>query len=180
MTDRPPAAVLLARGGTAAVVLAVALLGVLHVVPPSSQLDPARRTISQYALLDNGWVFDVAVLVLAAGSLAILAALVCVRLLGRRPAAVAALALWCVGLAAVVYFQKHNWAVGPSIDGHIHRVASVAAFLSLPIGALLVARGRLRHPAWGRYARATLLSPRPASGDSFRPGRSTQDRLLSR
>jgi hypothetical protein len=49
-----------------------ALLGVLHVVEPSSRVSPVRRTISEYALLDNGWVFDVAVLMLAAGSLAVL------------------------------------------------------------------------------------------------------------
>ncbi|HEX8347727.1 MAG TPA: DUF998 domain-containing protein [Actinoplanes sp.] len=164
MTEVLPPAVRRASGsaaawlGMVAVGVAVTMLGLLHVLPPSSALDPARRTISQYALLDNGWVFDAAVLLLAGGSLSILVALLGVRLLDGRPGAVAALLLWCVSLVAVVYFQKHNWAVGPSIDGHIHRVASVVAFLSLPVAALISARGRTRDPASGRYATATLAA----------------------
>jgi hypothetical protein len=139
----------------AAIGAAVTLIGLLHVLPPSSELDPTRRTISQYALLTNGWIFDLAVLLLAGGSLSILVALRRVRLLDRRPAAVAALLLWCVSLVAVVWFEKHNWAVGPSLDGSIHRVASVVAFLSLPVAALLSARGRLRDPQSRRPALAT-------------------------
>lgn len=147
-----------AWAGLAAVTAGVAMIGWLHLVPPSSELDPARRTISQYALLVNGWVFDVAVLLIAAGSLSVLAALLGARLLDRRPAAVVALLLWCVSLVAVVYFEKHNWAVGPSADGEIHRIASVVAFVSLPVAGLLVARGRLRDTESRRYAAATAAT----------------------
>ncbi|MDT7558237.1 MAG: hypothetical protein QOI68_2707, partial [Pseudonocardiales bacterium] len=52
------------------------LVLLLHVLPPSNQIDPMTRTISQYALGTNGWMFDVGVLALAAGSMAILAGLV--------------------------------------------------------------------------------------------------------
>jgi hypothetical protein len=54
-------------------------VGLLRLVPPSAQVSPFYRTISEYALLDNGWVFNAAVLTLAAGSAAILAALLARR-----------------------------------------------------------------------------------------------------
>jgi Protein of unknown function (DUF998) len=140
----------LAAGGIGAVAVCVVLIGALHVVPPSSEVDPVRRTISQYALLETAAVFNVAVLALAAGSVATMLALIAGGLMPARSGAAAALALWAVGLAAVVYFPKHNWAVGPSIDGTIHRVASVVAFLSLPVAALLTGRLWRRDRRW-RY-----------------------------
>jgi hypothetical protein len=143
----------LAGTGMTAVVAGTALLGVMHVVAPSSAVSPVRRTISEYALLDNGWMFDTAVLLLAAGSLAVVAALVLGGILRAGSGAVVGLVLWCAGLAAVVYFEKHNWSVGPSASGHLHRLASVVAFLSLPIGALLAARSSRRDPRWAGSAR---------------------------
>ncbi|WP_330186080.1 DUF998 domain-containing protein [Dactylosporangium sp. AC04546] len=136
--------------GVLCLAVSLALYGVLHVVPPSDRLDWTTRTVSHYALLPNGWVFDVATLLLAAGSLAVLVALARAGLL-RRPAA-AALLLWVAGLVGVVWFEKHNWAAGPSVSGDVHRAASVVAFLSLPAGALLAATpwlrgGRARVPA---------------------------------
>ncbi|MEV4510370.1 DUF998 domain-containing protein [Dactylosporangium sp. NPDC049525] len=136
-----------ARLGVLCVAVSVVLYGVLHVVPPSAGLDWSSRTISQYALLSNGWVFDVATLLLAAGSFAVLVALLRAGLV--RGAAVAALLLWVGGLVGVVWFEKHNWAAGPSMSGDIHRVASLVAFLSLPAGALLAAT------PWLRGVRAT-------------------------
>jgi hypothetical protein len=65
--------------------------------------------------------------------------------------------MWSVGLAAVVYFEKHDWSVGPSTSGHLHRLASVVAFLSLPIGALSAARGGRTVPRWAAYARLVAL-----------------------
>lgn len=114
------------------------LYALLHVLPPSAGLDWTRRTISQYALLDNGWMFDTATLLLAAGSLLVVAALL--RAGRLRQDATIALLLWVAGLVGVVVFEKHNWAAGPSMSGDIHRAASVVAFLSLPVAALL-ARG---------------------------------------
>src|SRR5687768_4578633 len=57
----------LALAGMGATSTAVVLVGLLHVIPPSSDVNPARRTISEYALLETGWVFDTAVLALSAG-----------------------------------------------------------------------------------------------------------------
>lgn len=130
--------------GVLCVAASVALYGVLHVVPPSAGLDWSSRTISQYALLSNGWMFDVATLLLAAGSAAVLVALRRAGLV--RGAAAGALLLWVVGLVGVVWFEKHNWSSGPSVSGDIHRAASLVAFLSLPAGALLAATPWLRGP----------------------------------
>ncbi|MFC4072889.1 DUF998 domain-containing protein [Actinoplanes subglobosus] len=129
----------LAGLGVVCVLASLALYGSLHVLPPSAELDWTRRTISQYALMPDGWVFDAATLLLAAGSAAILAALHRTGRLTRG--ALTVLALWVVGLVGVVWFEKHNWQAGPSSSGTVHRVFSVVAFLSLPIGALLAAGG---------------------------------------
>ncbi|MEV4276596.1 DUF998 domain-containing protein [Actinoplanes xinjiangensis] len=136
----------LAALGVAGVLASLALYASLHVLPPSAGLDWSRRTISQYALMPNGWIFDAATLLLAAGSAAILAALHRTGRLTRG--ALVALALWVVGLVGVVWFEKHNWQAGPSMSGDVHRVASVVAFLSLPIGALLAAGRRPGRARW--------------------------------
>jgi hypothetical protein len=140
--------------GVLCVAVSVVLYGMLHVVPPSAGLDWSSRTISQYALLPNGWVFDVATLLLAAGSAAVLVALRRAGLV--RGGAALALLLWVAGLVGVVWFEKHNWSAGPSMSGDIHRVASLVAFLSLPAGALLATTPWLRgtHP---RPARLVAL-----------------------
>jgi hypothetical protein len=43
-------------------VVSIALFAWLHLAAPSAWLDWRTRTISQYALLENGWVFDTATL----------------------------------------------------------------------------------------------------------------------
>jgi hypothetical protein len=142
--------------GFAAILGALAVGALMHLTGPSALLDPKRHTISAYALQDNGWQFNAAVLVLAAGSVAALAALVGARVVTLTSGAAAGLLLWSASLGAVVYFPKHNWAVGPSLEGDLHRVASVVAFLSLPVAALLAARTGLRHAPWRTHARWTL------------------------
>lgn len=123
-------------------------VGLLHVMPPTDRIDPARRTISEYALHETAWLFNAGVLALAAGSLAVLIALVRARVTRLNSLGGLALLLWCVGLAAVVYFPKHNWALGPSNHGTVHRVASLVAFVSLPVGALMIAWAWRRYGAW--------------------------------
>lgn len=139
-----------------AMLTAGVLVGALHVIPPSASLSPIRRTMSEYALLETGWVFDTAVLALAGGGGAVLVALVGVRLTAAVSAVSAALLLGVAGLVGIVMFPKHNWSVGPSVHGDIHRVASVVAFLSLPAAAVLLARAWLRHPSWRGHAYCTL------------------------
>jgi Protein of unknown function (DUF998) len=143
----------LAIAGLASAASAALVVALLHVMPPTSQVDPVRRTISEYGLLENGWVFNGAVLALAVGSAAVLLALIWTRLLPAASGGAAALLLWSAGLAGVSVFPKHNWSLGPSMHGDIHRMAGLLAFVSLPVAALLLARAWLRRPQWTMQAR---------------------------
>lgn len=98
------------------------------------------RTISHHQLGPDGWVFDLAVLLLAAGSLAIAVSLARRRLVPPLSVGMLALAAWSGGLAVVALFQKTDWSVGPSLSGTIHRIGSVVAFAGLPFAALLIGR----------------------------------------
>jgi hypothetical protein len=146
-----------AIAGLTAALAGAAAVGVLHVVPPSADLNPVRRTISEYALLETGWVFDTAVLALAAGSAAVLVALVRTGLLRPVGGGSVALTLWCAGLTGAVVFPKHNWAVGPSLHGDLHRVASLVGFLSLPLAALLIGWAWRTHDRWRPHAYVSFL-----------------------
>ncbi|HLT11255.1 MAG TPA: DUF998 domain-containing protein [Micromonosporaceae bacterium] len=143
--------------GLAGIAAGAATVAAMHVLGPSAQVNITRRTISEYALLDNGWVFNSAVLLLAAGSVAVLLGLIRAGLVAAAGVGSAALLFWVVGLLGVVIFPKHNWAVGPSISGDLHRMASVVAFLSLPVAALAVGFAWLRHPRWRRYGIAAVV-----------------------
>lgn len=134
--------------GLAGIVAGPIAVGLLHVMPPTDRIDPVRRTISEYALHETAWVFNSGVLALAIGSLAVLLALARAGVTRLNSLGGLGLLLWCVGLAAVVYFPKHNWALGPSNNGHVHRAASLIAFVSLPVGALLIAWAWRWYGAW--------------------------------
>lgn len=120
---------------TAGVVLMLAL----HVVPPTNQISPIRRTISEYALGPSKWVFDLSVLLIAAGSALVFAELVRRRLVRPLSGGVVLGALWTLSLLAIVTFTKTDWSVGPSLGGTIHRYASVIGFVSLPLAVIAVA-----------------------------------------
>jgi hypothetical protein len=156
-TSEPTAPTRLSRTqaffGMWAAASAVFLILALHVVPPSAQLDPIRRTISQYAAMETGWVFNVAVLALAVGSVAILGALVSARLAALTSVGSIALLVWSAALVAVVIFPRYNPAGGSAMTGGIHRAVSLVAFLSLPLAALLLARPWLRQSPWQAHAR---------------------------
>jgi hypothetical protein len=143
---------LLASGGALAVVMTVLLIGALDVRQARGLASLARWTLSEHALGPHRWVFESAVLLLAAGSIAILAALVQRRLARWRSGGAMALFLWSVGLFLVAIFPKYNWAVGSSLSGAIHRVGSVLSFSSLPVAVLLLAQPWLRHVTWRRHA----------------------------
>jgi Protein of unknown function (DUF998) len=128
---------------------AVAVLA-LHVLAP--EVEPVRRTLSQYALgpWKPGW--DAGVLAVAAGSVAVLAALVRTGLVRRRGAAAGLLTAWSAGLLVVVTFEKIDWSVGPTPTGYLHRYASLVAFLCLPGAALALGRAWRGDVRWGRFA----------------------------
>ncbi len=133
---------LLAYLGIGGALTAIILVGALHILPQTVGIDPVRRTISEYALSNIGWVFNVGVLALAVGSLAIIAALVLAGLARAGSLGAALGVVWAAALLVVMVFPKHNWAVGPSTNGQIHRIGSIVAFLALPAAVLLLTRRR--------------------------------------
>jgi len=144
------------RLGIAALAVGAALIALLSVLPSDVPVSVWRQTISQYGLTDNSWIFNAAVLLVAAGSAAIIAML---RAQRRLPTASAVLgSLWVAGLLVVVAFPKNNWAVNAAgtVGGLLHRYASVVAFVCLPI-AVLLAAAKAFPDAPGRRALARLL-----------------------
>ncbi len=124
-------------GALLALALGLMLFAFLHVLPPTSDISPITQTISEYAHTDAKWLFDLAVLLIAAGSVATFVDIARRRLSGR--ATVVLGALWTVSLLLIVMFTKTDWSVGPSIGGTIHHYASLTAFLSLPAAVFLAA-----------------------------------------
>ncbi|HEX4816248.1 MAG TPA: DUF998 domain-containing protein, partial [Nonomuraea sp.] len=141
-----------ARWGLGAAATGVAVIVGLELAS-LDELNPIRRTISEHGLGPDGWIFALGVGLLAAGSIGIGVSLARKRLAG----VVGTLALmgWSVGLFITAWFEKHDWSVGPSMSGSIHRVGSFIAFLSLPLAALIIAwpwrreRSRARLVAFG-------------------------------
>ncbi|MEU4508005.1 DUF998 domain-containing protein [Nonomuraea wenchangensis] len=143
-----------ARWGLGAAGAGVALILGLELTS-LDEINPIRRTISEHGLGPGGWVFGLAVGLLAAGSAAIAVSLARRRLAGI--VGTIALMGWSVGLFLTAWFEKHDWSVGPSMSGSIHRVGSFVAFLCLPLAAVVIARPRSR--AWrGERSRATPVA----------------------
>ncbi len=136
VTARPALAPLAA---VAAVAGGALLILLLQVLPPTSAISPIRRTISEYALSENKWIFDLAVLLVAFGSAIGFGALIRRRHIPALSAASIFCALWTVSLVLIVAFPKNNWAIGPSAGGTVHRIASVVAFVCLPLAVLFAA-----------------------------------------
>lgn len=132
---------------------AAAILGYLEVEAASNGMDLTRRTISHHALADNGWAFDLAVVLLAAGSLGIVVSLMARGIVRRGSGASIAFVLWTAGLALVAIFTKHDWSVGPSASGYVHWAGTLIAFLSLPVALILTGRRMLVHVRWRAHAR---------------------------
>lgn len=151
-TDAPRASTTLSGAvGLVGVLVAIALTGWLDL---SSGEDVVRRTISGYVFTDPV-PFTTAVVALVVGSAAVFIGLLRQRVMTLASPSAWLLAAWALGLAAVAIFPKHDWSVGPSVSGHIHRVGSLVAFIALPIAVvLLTAHAVRRSGAW--WARSAL------------------------
>ncbi len=142
-------------GALIAIAGTVLIFAALHLLPPTSAISPVTRTISEYALTSSAWAFNLGVLLLVAASVAVFTGL---TVLGRtRALSVGTLfgAMWAAGLLTLVSFPKHNWALGGiSNTGQVHRLASLVAFLALPVAVISIARrrGGAAHPASARCA----------------------------
>lgn len=144
----------IAMASAVALVFGTVLMLVLHVIPPTDEISPVRRTLSQYALTSNKWLFDVAVLLVALGSALAFAAAVAAGRLAFYAGPVLLGVLWVASLLAIVVFTKTNWAVGPSVGGVIHRYASAVGFVALPLAVITMARRVLPdQPGWRLAAR---------------------------
>jgi len=119
---------------------AAVLIGIMHLLPETAGISAVRQTISEYALTDAGWMFNLAVIATAASSALVFYALLLTRQASWRSIGLVFGGLWIAGLLVIVAFPKHNWAIGPSMNGQIHRVASVVAFLGLPVAVMLLTR----------------------------------------
>jgi len=128
-------------GGLAAAT-AVVTLDVLLGGEPLRGRGRRVQTISEYVYSSGAWAFDVGVVALAVGSAALLVGLVRRGLVTPISSGSIFLRLWVIGLAGIVAFPKHNWAIGPSGSGTVHRVASLIAFLAAPVAVLVIARRR--------------------------------------
>lgn len=139
---------------------AVVLL--LHVLPATSSVSVVRRTISEYQLTELAWLFNLGVIGVAVGSAAVVAAAALVPT--TRPTAqawgVGLGMVWVVGLLLLALFTKTDWSVGPSTAGTVHRWASIAAFLAVPIAVPLLVRATGPRTGAGRAAAwSAALSP---------------------
>jgi hypothetical protein len=133
----------------AALACGAALMGLLQVLPPTDEISAIRRTISEYALSDNKWIFDLSVAMVAIGSACAFLALARHRLMRAICPATVLFAAWILGLVTIVIFPKTDWSVGPSLGGSIHRIASLVAFLCLPLAMMAAARAVFAHaPGW--------------------------------
>lgn len=116
------------------------LILLMHVIPPTASIDPIDVTISEYGRTSLGWLFSIAVVTIALGSVAALAQFVRAEECRLVSVPTFALALWIIGMIGVAVFPKADWAAGATTSGYIHRAASVVAFfgLAVAIAALIL------------------------------------------
>lgn len=117
-------------------------------------------TISEYVYTAGGWAFLTGVLALAVGSILLLAGLIRAGVIAPLSVGSILMSMWVIGLIGVAAFPKHNWEIGPSTSGSIHRVATLLAFVSLPAAVLAIARKHRRgRPAvWMAYGSIAWLA----------------------
>ncbi|AYJ50466.1 DUF998 domain-containing protein [Rhodococcus sp. P1Y] len=143
--------------GALSIVLGAFVVLALDLHTASSNAAHLRRTISEYGLGAQQWVFTAGVLALALGSAATLVSAIRFSLMPATSVAAIALTLWTVGLVAVVAVPKQDWSNDATlgIGGAIHRLGAAVAFVSIPIAVLAFAIPWLRDTRWKTWARVT-------------------------
>ncbi|MEU8327152.1 DUF998 domain-containing protein [Micromonospora sp. NPDC048839] len=146
---------LLALGGIAV----AALLTVIGHLEVNDDLSPWALTISDFAVSDRGGVIDVAMVVLALATMALLYGL---RRTGPpRPRAATAellLGAWVAGLLLAAVVPTNEPGTAMTTEAYLHRYASVVAFLALPVSGWLLARRPALAPAARTLRTLVLLS----------------------
>ncbi|MBM0235720.1 DUF998 domain-containing protein [Micromonospora sp. STR1_7] len=129
---------LLALGGIAV----AALLTVIGHLEVNDDLNPWALTISDFAVSDRGGVIDVAMVVLALATVALLYGLRRAGPPRPRPGRTAELLLgaWVAGLLLAAVVPTNEPGTAMTSAAYLHRYASVVAFLALPVGGWLLAR----------------------------------------
>ncbi|MFJ2829645.1 DUF998 domain-containing protein [Streptomyces sp. NPDC087263] len=180
----------LASAARTALTGSVALAALLH-LGWSEQVDPVGQTLSDYALHDGAaTLFTACVACAAAGSAALLAALLRSRL-PVGTVAPAALAVGCGGLSLCAVFRTDPAGGAQSLSGLVHRHAAGASLAALPAAGLLLARRlrghrstsararRIRHLSWASSGAALLFLGTHVSASRPRtPGSVPAARLL--
>ncbi|GAA2512467.1 DUF998 domain-containing protein [Winogradskya humida] len=117
-------------------------------------VNPVRDMISDYARQPHGWLFGLAVLLVATGSV--------LTLPWRRSArADVFFAGWCAGLVVLAVCRRDVPGGLPTVIGQIHLVAALVALISLPFGVLAAPR---RHTLrFAAVACLVMLAPLFAS-----------------
>ncbi|MCF0095297.1 DUF998 domain-containing protein [Micromonospora sp. MH99] len=116
-----------------------ALLTVIGHLEVNDDLNPWALTISDFAVSDRGGVIDVAMVVLALATVAVMYGL---RRAGPPPGRAGELLLgaWVAGLLLAAVVPTNEPGTAMTSAAYVHRYASVVAFLALPVGGWLLAR----------------------------------------
>jgi hypothetical protein len=132
---------------TAAAVVDLLVLGLLHIVAP--EVDPVTRPVSEYALGDFGWLATIRTLAQGVGPIALAVAL-------RRERA-GALLLLLVGLLklAMPLFPVDALGTPTTSAGQTHNLLGNLTFFLFPVAALLLLRALRRRGS--RLAPPTAL-----------------------
>lgn len=147
-------------GAAIAVVAILTLDAVLGGVSHRPGRTLRMATISEYIYTAGGWAFLTGVLALAIGSGLLLAGLIRAGVVTPLSVGSMLMSLWVIGLVGVAAFPKHNWEIGPSTSGSVHRIATLLAFVSLPAAVLAIARRHrgARPAVWLAYGSIAWLS----------------------
>jgi hypothetical protein len=145
---------LLALGGIAL----AALLTVIGHLEVNDDLSPWALTISDFAVSDRGGVIDVAMVVLALATLALLYGLR--RADPPQPGRAVELLLgaWVGGLLLAALVPTNEPGTAMTTAAYLHRYASVVAFLALPAAGWLLARRQNLAPAARTLRTLVVLS----------------------